>query len=63
MERPLWITRAMIERAARAIYRCSGWDRKWNEIDPSGRRRYRKAAIDAIFAAHPNAIRRVRSKK
>lgn len=52
----------MIERAARAIYRCSGWDRKWNEIDPSGRRRYRKAAIDAIFAAHPNAIRRVRSK-
>jgi hypothetical protein len=51
------VTRTMIERGARAIYRNAGWDRAWKDIAPEGRRRFRKAALDAIIAAIPNAIR------
>lgn len=53
------ITRAMIDRGARALYRSAGWDRKWTEIPPETRRRFREAALSAIIAAIPNAIRKV----
>lgn len=55
----LWITRGMIERGARALYREAGWDRPWNEIDPSGRKRFRHAALAAIIAAIPHAVRKI----
>lgn len=55
----LWITRPMIEKGARALYRSAGWDRKWRDIDPSGRRRFREAALSAIIAAIPHAVRKV----
>lgn len=61
--RTVWITRAAIERGAQAIYRHSGWDRKWREIAPAGRSRYRRAALDAIIAAIPDAVRQVGSRK
>lgn len=57
--RPLWITRSMIEKAARALYREAGWDRPWKEIAPEGRVRFRRAALSAIIAAIPNAIRKI----
>lgn len=57
--RPLWITRRMIEKAARALYRKAGWDRAWEEIMPEGRRRFREAALATIIAAIPNAVRKI----
>jgi hypothetical protein len=51
------VTRRMVERGALAIYRNAGWDRPWKEIAPSARSRFRKAAVEAIIAAIPTAIR------
>jgi hypothetical protein len=51
------ITRAMVERGARAIYKHAEWGIPWKDITPSGRRRFRKVALDAIIAAIPTAIR------
>lgn len=55
----IWISRTAIEKAAQAIYRHAGWDRKWSEIAPEGRKRFRKAAADAIFTAIPMAVRQI----
>lgn len=57
MPRMIKITRPMIEKGARALYKSAGWDRPWKEIDPSGRRRFRQAALNTIIAAIPTAIR------
>ena len=56
---PIWITRAMIERAALALYREAGWDRPWHSITRSGRARFRKAALTTIIAAIPIAARKI----
>lgn len=50
------VTRQMVDRAARALYKRAGWERAWKDIDPSGRRRFREAALDAILAAIPTAF-------
>lgn len=55
------VTRNMIEKGARALYREAGWDQSWNKIDPSGRRRFRRAALKVIIAAVPGTIRKVGS--
>jgi hypothetical protein len=61
--KPLWITRRAIEKGALALYKHSGWDRAWKDIAPAGRRRFRQAALDAIIAAIPNAVRQVGARK
>ena len=57
------VTRAMIEKGARAVYGHAGWGTPWMEIAPAGRRRFRAAALECIIAAIPNAIRVTRRVK